>query len=62
MVATMSVCELEPMNTHGLTDDQRDIRALAARFADEVVAPQAMQWDRSTTSPRRSSSSSASSG
>ncbi|MDP8967086.1 MAG: acyl-CoA dehydrogenase family protein [Actinomycetota bacterium] len=40
------------MNTHGLTDDQQDIRALAARFTDEVVAPQAMQWDRERRFPK----------
>jgi alkylation response protein AidB-like acyl-CoA dehydrogenase len=31
---------------HELTDEQREIRDLAARFADEVVAPEAAQWDR----------------
>src|SRR4051794_38051148 len=40
------------MNTYGLTDDQKDIRALAARFPDEVVAPQAMQWDREHRFPK----------
>ena len=29
------------MSLHDLTDEQRDIRELARRFADEVVAPQA---------------------
>ena len=29
-----------------LSDEQREIRALAARFADEVVAPAARGWDR----------------
>jgi alkylation response protein AidB-like acyl-CoA dehydrogenase len=35
-----------------LTDEQREIRALAARFADEVVAPQARRWDREHRFPR----------
>ena len=34
------------MSLHELDDEQRDIRALAARFADEVVAPQAAAWDK----------------
>ncbi|MDQ6915791.1 MAG: acyl-CoA dehydrogenase family protein [Actinomycetota bacterium] len=34
------------MSDHELTDEQREIRALARRFADEVVAPQAAEWDR----------------
>ena len=29
-----------------LTDEQREIRDLARRFADEVVAPKAAEWDR----------------
>jgi alkylation response protein AidB-like acyl-CoA dehydrogenase len=35
-----------------LTDEQRDIRDLARRFAAEVVAPQAAQWDRDHTFPK----------
>jgi alkylation response protein AidB-like acyl-CoA dehydrogenase len=31
---------------HELSDEQREIRALARRFADEVVAPRAAEWDR----------------
>ena len=38
--------------SHGLTDAQRDIRDLARRFADEVVAPHAARWDREHTFPR----------
>jgi len=38
--------------THELTDEQREIRALARRFADEVVAPHAAAWDREHTFPR----------
>ena len=34
------------MSAHELTDDQQEVRALARRFADEVVAPQAAAWDR----------------
>ena len=35
-----------------LTDDQREIRDLARRFADEVVAPRAGDWDRERRFPR----------
>ena len=42
------------MSLAELTDDQREIRDLARRFADEVVAPQAAAWDASTASRRRS--------
>jgi alkylation response protein AidB-like acyl-CoA dehydrogenase len=31
---------------HELSEEQREIRALARRFADEVVAPRAAEWDR----------------
>jgi alkylation response protein AidB-like acyl-CoA dehydrogenase len=34
------------MSEHELTDEQREIRALARRFAREEVAPQAAAWDR----------------
>jgi alkylation response protein AidB-like acyl-CoA dehydrogenase len=34
------------MSLHELTDEQREIRDLARRFADEEVAPQAPAWDR----------------
>ena len=34
------------MSDHELTDEQREIRTLARRFADEVVAPRAATWDR----------------
>ncbi|HEV3229034.1 MAG TPA: acyl-CoA dehydrogenase family protein [Solirubrobacteraceae bacterium] len=37
---------------HELTDEQLDIRALAARFADEVIAPRAAEWDREHRFPR----------
>jgi alkylation response protein AidB-like acyl-CoA dehydrogenase len=37
---------------HDLTDEQREIRDLARRFSDEVVAPQAPQWDREHTFPK----------
>jgi alkylation response protein AidB-like acyl-CoA dehydrogenase len=35
-----------------LTDEQREIRDLARRFADEVVAPRASEWDRERRFPR----------
>jgi alkylation response protein AidB-like acyl-CoA dehydrogenase len=38
--------------SHELTDEQRDVRELAGRFADEVVAPRAAQWDRDHTFPK----------
>jgi alkylation response protein AidB-like acyl-CoA dehydrogenase len=34
------------MSEHELTDEQREIRALARRFAQEEVAPRAAAWDR----------------
>ena len=40
------------MSRHELTDEQRAIRDLAARFADERIAPEAAAWDRGHTFPR----------
>ena len=40
------------MSHHELSDEQREVRALARRFADEVVAPQAGAWDREHRFPR----------
>ena len=34
------------MSASELTDEQREIRALARRFADEEIAPRAARWDR----------------
>jgi alkylation response protein AidB-like acyl-CoA dehydrogenase len=34
------------MSLHELTDEQREIRALARRFGDEAIAPHAAAWDR----------------
>jgi len=34
------------MSEHELTDDQREIRALAHRFAQQEIAPHAAAWDR----------------
>ena len=34
------------MSEHELTDEQREIRALARRFAEQEVAPHAAAWDR----------------
>ncbi|HZV73936.1 MAG TPA: acyl-CoA dehydrogenase family protein [Conexibacter sp.] len=34
------------MSEHELTDEQREIRALARRFAQEEIAPHAAAWDR----------------
>jgi alkylation response protein AidB-like acyl-CoA dehydrogenase len=39
------------MSLHELTDEQREVRDLARRFADEVVAPNAAAWDREHTFP-----------
>src|ERR687885_2932004 len=41
------------MSLHELTDDQREIRDLAKRFADEEVAPHAAAWDREHTFPKQ---------
>jgi alkylation response protein AidB-like acyl-CoA dehydrogenase len=40
------------VSLHELTDDQREIRELAKRFADERIAPHAAQWDRDHHFPR----------
>ena len=40
------------MSLHELTDDQREIRELTRRFADEKIAPHAAQWDREHHFPR----------
>src|SRR4051812_7790496 len=40
------------MSVYELTDDQREIRDLARRFADERIVPHAAQWDREHTFPR----------
>jgi alkylation response protein AidB-like acyl-CoA dehydrogenase len=40
------------VSLHELSDDQREIRDLARRFADERIAPHAAEWDRSHTFPR----------
>ena len=50
------------MSLHELTDEQREIRELARRFADEQIAPRAAEWDRDHRSRASCSASSASSG
>jgi alkylation response protein AidB-like acyl-CoA dehydrogenase len=40
------------MSVHELTPEQREIRDLAARFADERIAPHAAGWDREHSFPR----------
>ena len=40
------------MSLHELTDEQREIRELARRFAEEEIAPHAAAWDRAHTFPR----------
>jgi len=40
------------MSLRELTPEQREIRDLAARFADERIAPRAAGWDREHTFPR----------
>jgi alkylation response protein AidB-like acyl-CoA dehydrogenase len=40
------------VSLHELTDEQREIRDLARRFADEEIAPKASQWDREHIFPR----------
>ena len=39
------------MSLHELSDEQREIRDLARRFADERIAPRAADWDRDHTFP-----------
>ena len=41
-----------PMSLHELTAEQREIRDLARRFADEQIAPHAAAWDREHHFPR----------
>jgi alkylation response protein AidB-like acyl-CoA dehydrogenase len=40
------------MSLHELTPEQREIRDLARRIADERIAPRAAAWDREHTFPR----------
>ena len=40
------------MSLHELTDEQREIRDLARRFADEEIAPHAGEWDREHRFPK----------
>jgi alkylation response protein AidB-like acyl-CoA dehydrogenase len=40
------------MSLHELSDEQRDVRDLARRFADEEVAPHAAAWDREHRFPK----------
>ena len=40
------------MSLHELSDEQREIRDLAKRFADEEIVPHAAGWDRDHTFPR----------
>src|SRR5918997_6571273 len=40
------------MSLRELTHEQREIRDLARRFADEQIAPHAGRWDRDHTFPR----------
>jgi alkylation response protein AidB-like acyl-CoA dehydrogenase len=40
------------MSVHELSDDQREIRDLARRFADDEIAPHAAEWDREHRFPR----------
>jgi alkylation response protein AidB-like acyl-CoA dehydrogenase len=40
------------MSVHELTDEQREIRELARRFADDEVAPHAAAWDREHRFPK----------
>ncbi len=41
------------LGSYGLTDDQRELAALVRAFADEQVAPQAYEADRTKTLPLR---------
>ena len=39
------------MSLHELRHEQREIRDLARRFADDKIAPNAAAWDRGHTFP-----------
>src|SRR5947209_18193017 len=52
MVPTLMSGAVGWVSGHELTDEQREIRELAARFADEVIAPRAAEWDREHVFPR----------
>ena len=47
-----TVAGAQAMSLHELSDEQREIRDLARRFADDEIAPQAGAWDREHTFPR----------
>jgi alkylation response protein AidB-like acyl-CoA dehydrogenase len=40
------------LSLHELTDEQREIRSLARRFADDRIVPEAPRWDREHHFPR----------
>jgi alkylation response protein AidB-like acyl-CoA dehydrogenase len=40
------------VSLHELSDEQQEVRALARRFADEVIAPRAGEWDREHRFPK----------
>jgi alkylation response protein AidB-like acyl-CoA dehydrogenase len=44
--------EARSVSLHELSDEQREIRDLARRFADEEIAPHAAGWDREHSFPR----------
>src|SRR5947209_11070688 len=52
MVPTLMSGAVGWVSGHELTDEQREIRELAARFADDVIAPRAAEWDREHVFPR----------
>src|ERR687887_1363553 len=41
-----------PVSLHELTPEQREIRDLARRFAEERIVPRAAEWDRGHVFPR----------
>src|SRR4051812_2653397 len=51
-VITFNARSMSWSHGHELTDEQREIRELARRFADEVIAPHAAAWDREHRFPR----------
>src|SRR4051812_49961775 len=52
-VITFNARSMSWSHGHQLTDEQREIRELARRFADEVVAPHAAGWDREHHFPKK---------
>src|SRR5690242_8257147 len=51
-VMALTVDSMSWSHGHQLTDEQREIRDLARRFADDEIAPRAAEWDREHRFPK----------